>query len=300
VANPDANCPLCLGQGLVVVVDPKHKGPTPLSPCECTFKSELILNLARIWNDVDPDEKTLDGRKRRMSALQKAARLPEGIDPALVGCPDQEDEDDVHRIRFTRRSCWITSTKSTFLSHLRLAAFAEGPFWNARRVTDADLLTSWLSTKIIDSGTSDPELLTRHTSTVPRSIEDLVLPPDLLILEVGHKNLANVEAPRAIEEAVTRRASLGKPTWLWDQPGRPFNAAMLSYSSEVEDFMVENEWIRLKLAHIKGNREFKSPSEVTSTAALPGGRRSLSSGKGGTMAAKVRPPADEKKRGKKR
>jgi len=79
----------------------------------------------------------------------------------------------------------------------------------------------------------------RDDSPTYNSLGDLVGPPDLVILRLGHLGHKNRAAAGAIKEALRIRETLNKPTWLVDEADHPWSRSF-SYDPDLEDYIDDN------------------------------------------------------------
>lgn len=195
---PDPHCKLCHGTGLIRG-EPNPPHPPSYERCSCVLRRDILANV-----------------ERGLSGLSQAHKL-KGASPLL----GRETE-----------NLWITSGSKGFLAHLRYVALRQPLTWRFKVVSDAELVTAWLSTVALKGGEIiDPDAYT--VSTKYLSIPDLVVPPDLVVIRMGVKVARNEAASEVLAEALNSRKHEGKPTWLWDEPSHPLNAGHLFWSSEV-------------------------------------------------------------------
>jgi hypothetical protein len=67
------------------------------------------------------------------------------------------------------------------------------------------------------------------------SLEDLMDPPNLMIVRLNELSYKNKAAPGALEEAVSYRVDRDKPTWLFSDMDKPFMTGSHAYSDSVAD-----------------------------------------------------------------
>lgn len=199
VGNPD--CPLCKGQGYITVAS---QGPPAKKICRCILQQDLIANVER--------------GMRRLSRQ-----------PPVESSPLTEHADS---------DLWVTASKRWFLPHLRHIALRQPPTWFFKVITDADLMTAWLSSAALKGqDILDPDVLARAVSLRFLTLVDLIDPPHLLIIRVGVKAARNVAMPEVFLEALSHRAHEGVPVWVWDTPVHALQQGHLCYSSHVGDFL---------------------------------------------------------------
>lgn len=187
-ADPD--CPRCGGRGWIyassMLVLPGEKGGRY---CECAQDILRLKNMDRIWRSLS--EARMPGGLRRDPPLKK-----------LLG-----------------RNAWITAKEEHFRAHLKALAFTMPDLWDAKVYSDKDLLKAWLNTayaqghKIFDTELNDTMVTVRAMY-----IDELVEPPEHVILMLGVKQAPNKETPNVLLEAVRSRMHIGRPMWIVDQP----------------------------------------------------------------------------------
>ena len=237
--------------------------------------------------------------ERGYPGLAKASRLPKGTVGALQGKLDQ--------------NLWITAPLSWFRSQLRWIMIRQQPHYFFKVSSDTELLRAWLGTVPLKGmQILDPDAY--QVSMRYMNLEDLVEPPDLLIVHVGVKKARNEAAPEVLMETISHRAFRGKPTWVFNDARSPFDPSLPSFSYEVESTL--NEWERIEVKAPRksvSNPRGKMPSvdeieEATSSSldqppspSLPKrGRRGMSSGNTNQTKALELPEVSDNPRRKKR
>jgi len=269
IGDGDPNCPLCLGRGVVDVEDGEMvegegfnylRGPS-VRVCECVRKRDLLKNVNRGWKN-----------------LLRAGKL--SSPSPLLGLTDT--------------SVWVTADRNLFRAHVRHVALRQGPLWNFHVKSDMDLMTAWLGSVALKRKEIFDADVAREAASESlkfHALVDLVLPPELLILQLGVKAARNEAMPEVFQEAILARDYEGKPTWVWDQPNNQFAPGHFCYSMGAHDAL--DSFDRLKLdGEVVMNRKTSSPKRRRKTP-LPGGIPSLSgamgSQVGGTQTVKLKP-----------
>lgn len=207
-------CPTCGGTGFTVVED-GTAGPPVTQVCLCVLRRQIVANL-----------------ERGMRGLSEAMPLDKGVWSPLRD--------------HTRNDLRVTGSPEWFTSHLRHTAARMDPDWGFRVVTDADLVVAWLATAALqgtDILDADVRSEAAPVSLSKLTLVDISAPPALLVIRLGVKVARNSATPEVLYEALTIRAHEGKPTWLWDQPDRPFDEAHLAYSRLIDEFT--ERWARV-------------------------------------------------------
>mgnify|MGYP003983441041 FL=1 len=213
----DTGCDVCLGRGVIRI--PKA-GPPTVQRCRCVLVKQTLANLERAWR-----------------GLSKAKPIPDS--------PLKKRID---------KNIWITASDRSLKRHLKHVGSRMVPDWRFKVVTDKELITAWLGSIALKGGEIlGPDAISVSTRYI--TIEDLVEPPDLVVLRLGVKAAANREMPQVLFEALSHRIHLSKPTWVVDQPTYPFGRGHLCWSETAEDEM--ETWARYHIDKTKG--QMKSP-----------------------------------------
>lgn len=246
------DCPNCNGTGFTVVDDGAN-GPPTTQVCMCVLRQQIVDNL-----------------ERGMRNLSFAAPLMKGERSPLGG----------HEGADLR----VTASPSWFFSHLRHTAARRSSDWGFRVVTDADLMQAWLATASLQ-GTEIIDADVREAAPVSLrklTLVDIAEPPELLVIRLGVKAARNSAMPEVLLEALTIRAHVGRPTWVWDQPDTPFDASHLAFSRPVEEFVAgwpkvhEGDSLSAKHAPRRGRAvELEAGSATSSRSGNGGGGRSV-------------------------
>lgn len=216
VGNGDLNCTICKGRGVVPVeIDGWPGGAT--QNCRCVFARDLHANVKRVW-------------------------------PVLL---EVESVEETPLMDLTNRDLWITASNFDLRRHLRFVAYRMGPRWYAKVISDASLMTAWLSTakEVFDTDVllerGDPDRPRLNPSDEYQTIVDLVAPLDLLIIQLGVKAAKNREMPGVLVEALEERRHIGKPSWIVDSPAKPLMEGHMSYDGRVAEVVDSFDRIRL-------------------------------------------------------
>lgn len=192
-----SDCPRCRGTGSVPA-PPSPPHPPTFHRCVCVIQSDILAN-------VD----------RGMKGLAHAAIISDSPLPGLV------DQDVI-----------LQGAGAAVRAHLRHVAVRQPPIWMFKVVSDADLVTAWLSSTVL-KGIEIFDADAFAVSTQYLSIPDLVVPPDLLIIRMGVKVARNSAAPEVLAEALRTRQHQDRPTWFWDDHLHPIGQGHLFWSDAV-------------------------------------------------------------------
>jgi len=132
---------------------------------------------------------------------------------------------------------WVTAGPE-FLAHLRHVVIRQPITWSFKVISDAELVTAWLST-IALRGQEILDADAYKVSTEFVSIPDLVVPPDLVVIRMGIKVARNAAASEVLAEAINTRIHVDKPTWIWDEPHNPLGPGHLFWSDYVSLILSE-------------------------------------------------------------
>lgn len=193
------DCQECGGSGFIMV---DTDGPPEVVVCSNVAAMDRARNVNKGWSN-----------------LMKAESIPRS---PLVG--------------LERSNLLITADFPTFRKNLRHVALRMPTLWLFRVVTDLQILEAWFaSAKVKGVALLDPDLQASVRLDALDS-SDLTLPPDLLIIQLGVKTTSNKEMPKLLFEVIQARFSEDKPTWLWDQPHRPFRDGHRAYMYATEEY----------------------------------------------------------------
>jgi len=200
----NADCPHCHGEGFIYAASLLDGGRY----CECTLDYQRRENMNRIWK-----------------GLKESKEIPH-----------LREQPPLRKL--TDRNLWITSQIPIFKAHLKAVGYTKSTLWDARVYSDKDILSAWLKTaraqghKIYDSELDD------DVGFAAMDIDELVEPPELVILILGVKHAPNKEAPNCLLEALAARRHIGRPTWIVDQPDQRLDdMAHRCYSEHLEDLL---------------------------------------------------------------
>lgn len=200
------DCPLCFGRGVMRKRN-QEAGPPVVKRCKCVRRLDLARNI-----------------ERGCAGLIRAAKVKES--------PFTEYVDE---------NLWIHCAQSVAKAYLRRTAIDMGASWNFCVASDADLMAAWLaSAKRHGAEIYDGDVMAQETMRY-LSLEDLVKPPSVLILQLGVKSARNVAMPEVFLETLRIREGLNRPTWLLDIPSYPLAPGHLCWSEAVQDY-VYHQW----------------------------------------------------------
>lgn len=214
----DPECPECAGKGWIyassMLTLPGEKGG---HYCRCAQDFLKIKNMERVWKSLSE------------------APMPAGL----------RDEPPLRRL--LRHNVWMTAKEKHLKAHLKALAFSMNDMWDARVYSDKDLLKAWLNTAYAQGHKIyDTEISESMVTVKAMYIDELVEPPDLVVLVLGVKQAPNKETPNVLLEAVRSRMHIGKPMWIVDQPdGRIDQMHHRGYSEQLEGLLAHWPHVRL-------------------------------------------------------
>lgn len=185
------------GGGVLPVVS--DQGVTVLRPCPNMRR----VVLKQFLQGIDPQLVRPSIKHRQDSPLYQPKRL------------DSEKIDRTSENLFFEALDW-----SNFLGHLKWVAACKGVDWFPRIVSDMTLINIFVgntSSRTRALGTTSAKGLIEANS-----LEDHLVPPDLVILKLGKIIHPNRAAANVFTEAVLMRLSEGKPTWIVEPPDQSF------------------------------------------------------------------------------
>jgi len=240
--KPD--CPKCHGTGRVpATTKPPH--PPSFTRCVCVLHEDIMINV-----------------ERGMKGLAQAAPIEGSV------LADKQTDNLI-----------ITAPSRWMLRNLRHVAIRMPPTWFFKVVSDADLVTAWLSSTAI-KGIEIFDADAFAVSTKYLSIPDLVMPPDLLIIRMGVKAARNSASPEVLAEALNIRRHSEKPVWVWDEPAHPLGPGHMFWSDAVETALLGYEKVGADKTPPGTPKRTKSPKRQAKGAPRlgTGNRKSLRGG----------------------
>lgn len=105
-----------------------------------------------------------------------------------------------------------------------------------------------------------------YDGEVYNNLQELVEPPDLVIIHLGVLSNKNKAAPGALEEALTHRFNKLRPVWAFSTYESPFTSASYAFSPRVSE-VIDNHMIPVVLPKLSTERQ--SASVVESSNIVP-------------------------------
>ena len=239
--KPD--CPKCNGTGRVPA-ETKAPHPPSFTRCICVLHEDIIINV-----------------ERGMTGLAQAAP----IDGSILA--------EKHN-----KNLLVTAPSRWMLRNLRHVAIRMPPTWFFKVVSDADLVTAWLSSTAI-KGIEIFDADAFAVSTKYLSIPDLVMPPDLLVIRMGVKAARNSASPEVLAEALNIRRHSERPVWVWDEPTHPLGPGHMFWSDAVGTALIGYEKVVADKTTPSGKPRGSKPSQSKGAPRLgTGNRKSLRGG----------------------
>lgn len=201
------DCPLCKGFGKIKV--PVKNAPPKERLCDCTVAARLLANADRGW----------------------------------FGCSKAPTVKNSPLASHTENNLWITGEIEWMKAHMRHIAIRKPLSWKFKMITDKEIMASWLATASL-AGVDLIDKEAFEITTNKLSIEDLVQPYDLVVFRLGVKAARNSAMPEVLLEALALREHLELPTWVWDQPSRPFHEGHRCWSMAVRLELAKWERVR--------------------------------------------------------
>lgn len=87
------------------------------------------------------------------------------------------------------------------------------------------------------------------------SLEDLMEPPDLMVIRLNELSYKNKAASGALEEAINYRVDRDKPTWLFSDIDKPFTIGSFAFSDSVSD-IIKTYFITYRINRILPNSSY--------------------------------------------
>lgn len=150
----------------------------------------------------------------------------------------------------------ITATQDVLAAHLKHVMMNHccetfDPAWWVEVTSDKDIVHAWLFTaKFQGIEITDADVaLTEIDKESARSVKDLALRADLMVIRVGRKIAANKETRTTLREAIDYRVDLNKPVWLVDTPRDNLDHAdILAYSKELMEDLSSYHFLHVDLS----------------------------------------------------
>ncbi|MEL7339237.1 MAG: hypothetical protein AAGM67_02035 [Bacteroidota bacterium] len=234
----DPDCPICKGVGKIEILD-EETGLPKAKRCKCALKKDWKAHLEKTW-----------------AGLSSAKRIKKSNLPKLVN-----------------QDLWITSQETAFREHLRYTMFRQPLSWFVRVVGDTRLATAWFANMAIKGEQIIDAEVAASISLEAISLTDLVVPPDLLIIQLGVKVAPMSRMGDLVEETLRERKMAGKPTWLLDHPSRPLDVDHICFSETLMDYLLDWDHVRIKNKQKKKMVSLEDDGAITSSvttgSALP-------------------------------
>ncbi len=209
----DKNCPKCKGYGFTLTEEVYMGSPVTVQ-CVCMLKEALKLQCEKAWKDLS--SVPVDRKSPMIGKMKENLRL--------------------------------IASQNELAIHLRTAILSErNPILNIRVVSDATLISAWLS-NVSEDNKVDPDLI-RDINV--RGLEDLAEAPDLLIVRLGVKRARNSATSEVLIETIELRQHLNRATWIVEEPSKPLQEGHLAWSSALEETL--NGW---KIYNVSGSDSF--------------------------------------------
>lgn len=208
-----------------------YPGPSALQLCTCALYKIILANVDRGW-----------------PGLSDAPKVPSSPLSNLVG-----------------KNVWITAENEWFRAHMRHVAVRMPPAWGFRVASDAELIQAWLATVALKGEVEIYDADVRESRSMKHlTLMDIALPPSLLVVRLGVKTARNVAMSEVLEEAIGMRLHERRPTWVWDQTGRPFDELHICYSPTMMETMLG--WDRV----LESDWDAKESRRITTTQVQQG------------------------------
>lgn len=246
----DPMCPRCWGGGTIpkVFTDEERRKLPPYvipelisEPCACTAAKREAKLLERAW--------------RGLSAAEALDKSPLG--------------------GYAKVDVWLrVSSTELLLRHVR-RMLIDSPelLRSASVVSDAGLLDAetagWGRRDDEGGDDAEPESGERsERATDGRRASDMYLPPGLLVIIVGMSSKKHSYLAMLVEDAVRRRASHGRPTWVVDEAARPLARGHRTYSDELERLMGGHQRVVLDDAGARSVEAWPAPAALAPAQAV--------------------------------
>lgn len=145
-----------------------------------------------------------------------------------------------------RESLWIRTERDVLVAHLARALVVSLRIELVRVASDADLATAWLARVAGKVRDEEVREMSRDEADRFDRLEDLVLPPALLVVQLGVKAAALKDLPGLVMEAIRLRQQRSRPTWIVDTAAKPLAPGHLAHSDELAAMLAT--WGQVQIA----------------------------------------------------
>ena len=202
--NEKRVCPTCLGVGFIY-----HEETDVSELCNCKI-AEMMLSHLKV--EIFHARTIL---KSPLFELPKTSGDPLVLDRTT---------DNLH----------IKCVWNELLSHLKLCLWAKGLNFRFHILTDERIKNVFVGNESYKARSKSR----RDEMTTFNSLSDLVgADYDFVIIQLGHLGYKNIAAAGALKEALMIRRTSPKPTWLIEEPDRPFSYECHSWSEDLQAYV---------------------------------------------------------------
>lgn len=269
---PNPKCSKCGGAGRRIVSRPGR--PQIADECLCMTYSRILQNINKTWAYMH----------NRVRAVDESPLL-----------------EHVQKRSFLR----ITANQDVLAAHLKCVMMHHcldtTPYWWVEVTNDKEIVHAWLYTaKMQGVGIVDADIATMELDAESaRTVKDLALRADLMIIQVGKKHAANKDTKTTIREVLDYRIDLDKPVWIVDTTRDNLdNADLLAYSEDLMNDLAAYNFLYFDLSDESASfigepstpeddpTSLDNQEDITHEQQPPARRptMSLSAGSGGTRA----------------
>lgn len=133
----------------------------------------------------------------------------------------------VNALKCIRKHCLVIAAWPDMKAVLKAAMIAN-PSYFIKITSDREIRDVFVGSKS-KAARGDED------GAVYNSLEDLMDPPNLMVVRLNELSYKNKAASGALEEAICYRVDRDKPTWLFSDVDRPFTVGSHAYSDSVAD-----------------------------------------------------------------
>lgn len=184
----------------------------------------------------------IDDLNSKLCICAYALAMGDHLGPEIVQAPILADsplyargdaKGDPPKLDRTVENVFLRGAWHELLPHLKYVLSTKGLNYRFRITTDEKLKTIYVG----DESYKARSRTKRDDLETFNSLADFVSEPNLLIIRLGFLGYKNIAMPGILKEALMHREVLRKPTWLVEDPERPFDANCFSYSYEVAAYI---------------------------------------------------------------
>jgi hypothetical protein len=164
-------------------------------------------------------------------------------------------------MRRWNRSVYFTATLPDMRAFVKGIMFGQ-PKLFVRVVSEHDLKDVYVGAR------SKSQRSTDYEGEILNSLEDIMGPPDLVVVKLGTLTNNNRAAQGFLEQALGLRLDYDKPTWAFSDVSSPFQRGKVTWSESVDDIL-NTSCERMFVQRITPTQDASSPPTVSVPSSPP-------------------------------